>query len=191
LSECSTVARTVSVDTSFCSSAGPGRHELARPRRGRSSSHEDHAVRLIGSQDPQLVVEIEARHGRHHQIAEDQVEAFAALKERQRVSAARDDGRVVLADPAADRAAEHRFVVDDESARLCRGEPGRFRHGLRVNRRACRAGDLAAVPERRGREPAQPPGAPSPSASTISPPTVGPFSYGTASRRIYPLRSTD
>ena len=77
------------------------RQEGARLLREGAARHEDDPLGLLGRQPRQLLVELGAGHLRHHQVAQDGVEAPARGELRQRLRALVERGHLVVRAPSS------------------------------------------------------------------------------------------
>jgi hypothetical protein len=94
---------------------GNGAQERRRALREGASGHENHLLRLIGSQAQKLGMQIHSGHFRHHEIRQDDIKPLPIVDEPNSFDGRRHDGHVVILtqQPLNDRA-EHGFVVDGE-----------------------------------------------------------------------------
>src|SRR2546430_5183009 len=85
--------------------------------RGESAAgEEDGATRLLGSFDRERRVEVHAGHARHHQVAEDEVEALALANALQRLFRRGEIDHFVRRQRLLEEAADARLAADREDA---------------------------------------------------------------------------
>ena len=85
-------------------SVGDALRRVARTRGEGAAAHEHHAVGGLGIARLQRLEQVDATHPRHHEVAEDQVEAFAGRDRLQRLFSVEDDLDIVLVQSPGDAA---------------------------------------------------------------------------------------